>query len=96
MLHLKTTTRSALHEYAMKNTCKQIDVLATVSGGITGGVFVLASSDIHASMLWTHALQIAIVADSYQAPSFWCWVVVGVLAAHLTLLLQQGQGLAGI
>ena len=61
-------------------------------------ILVLVPSDIcmHAFVPRMYASHIATVAGSYQAPSFWCWVVVGVLAAHLTLLLQQGQGLAGV
>jgi len=36
------------------------------------------------------------VTRPYHAPPFRCWSVTGVLAAHLTLLLQQGQRLAGV
>lgn len=35
------------------------------------------------------------VTRPYQAPLFGWWVVIAGWAAHLTLMLQQGQRLAG-
>lgn len=36
------------------------------------------------------------VTRPYHAPAFSWWAVTAALAAHLTLLLQQGQRLAGV